>query len=60
MQSAFPSGEGGMLAVLGSEIKTISELLNENKKKYECFIANDNSNGQIVVSGKNKLLKFIY
>tara|TARA_B100000029_G_C17486417_1_gene927419 strand:- start:396 stop:1328 length:933 start_codon:yes stop_codon:yes gene_type:complete len=56
MQSAFPSGEGGMLAVLGSEIKTISELLNENKKKYECFIANDNSNGQIVVSGKNNYL----
>ena len=49
MQSALPSGEGGMLAVLGSEIKTISELLNENKKKYECFIANDNSNGQIMV-----------
>ena len=56
MQSALPSGEGGMLAVLGSEIKTISELLNENKKKYECFIANDNSNGQIVVSGKNNYL----
>ena len=56
MQSALPSGEGGMLAVLGSEIKIISELLNENKKKYECFIANDNSNGQIVVSGKNKYL----
>jgi len=52
----LPSGEGGMLAVLGSEIKTISELLNENKKKYECFIANDNSNGQIVVSGKNNYL----
>ena len=24
------------------------------KKKYECFIANDNSKGQIVLSGKNK------
>ena len=57
MQSALPSGEGGMLAVLGSEVKLITEILNENKEKYECFIANDNSNGQIVVSGKNKDLE---
>tara|TARA_B100000029_G_scaffold76216_1_gene68059 strand:- start:945 stop:1868 length:924 start_codon:yes stop_codon:yes gene_type:complete len=54
MQSSLPKGEGGMLAVLGAEIKTISTLLIENEKKYECYIANDNSNGQIVVSGKNK------
>ena len=54
MQSAIPKGEGGMLAVLGTEIKIISDLLNENQKKYQCFIANDNSNGQIVLSGMNK------
>ena len=54
MQSALPKGEGGMLAVLGTEIKNISDLLQENEKKYECFIANDNSNGQVVLSGKNK------
>ncbi len=59
MQSALPSGEGGMLAVLGSEVKLITELLDENKEKYECFIANDNSNGQIVVSGKNKDLNLL-
>ena len=54
MQSAVPKGEGGMLAVLGTEIKIISDLLNENQKKYQCFIANDNSTGQIVLSGMNK------
>ena len=54
MQSAVPKGEGGMLAVLGTEIKNISDLLQENEKKYECFIANDNSNGQVVLSGRNK------
>ena len=59
MQSALPKGEGGMLAVLGSEIQTIRDLLNENKQKYECFIANDNSNGQIVISGKNKSLDLL-
>ncbi len=54
MQSAAPKGEGGMLVVLGTEIKNISDLLQENEKKYECFIANDNSNGQVVLSGRNK------
>ena len=54
MQLAVPKGEGGMLAVLGTEIKVISDLLNENQKKYQCFIANDNSTGQIVLSGMNK------
>jgi len=57
MQSAMPKGEGGMLAVLGSEIQNIYDLLKENEKKYECYIANDNSNGQIVLSGKNKDLE---
>ena len=59
MQSALPKGEGGMLAVLGTEIKNISDLLQENEKKYECFIANDNSNGQVVLSGKNKDLDLL-
>ena len=54
MQLAIPKGEGGMLAVLGTEVKIISDLLNENQKKYQCFIANDNSTGQIVLSGMNK------
>ena len=54
MQLAVPKGEGGMLAVLGTDVKIISDLLNENQKKYQCFIANDNSIGQIVLSGMNK------
>ncbi len=52
MQSAVPPGEGGMIAVLGKDIIDIENMLNENKKSYDCFIANDNSAGQIVVSGK--------
>ena len=51
MQSSVPKGVGGMVAVLGSEIKVIENIINENKTKYECYIANDNSAGQIVVSG---------
>ena len=60
MQSAVPNGEGGMVAVLGSEIEKIEKIIEENKNKYECFIANDNSNGQLVVSGNNnEIEKFI-
>jgi len=60
MQSAVPKGDGGMVAVLGSEIENIEKIIEENKNKYECFIANDNSNGQMVVSGNNnEIEKFI-
>ena len=51
MQSAVPKGAGGMVAVLGSEIEIIENIINENKTRYECYIANDNSVGQIVLSG---------
>ena len=52
MQNSIPEGQGGMIAVLGSSIEIIENLLNENKNKYKCFIANDNSDSQIVLSGK--------
>ncbi len=52
MQSAVPKGVGGMLAILGSNTETIEKIFSDNKDKYQCFVANDNSNGQLVVSGK--------
>ena len=54
MQEAVPSGEGAMLAVLGMSSKELDKILEMNNKKYECFIANDNSNLQVVVSGLKK------
>ena len=61
MQSAVPEGKGGMLAILGSDLNSIEKNLEDNKNEYECFIANDNSNAQLVVSGTveniNKLSK---
>ena len=53
MQNAVPKGEGGMLAVLGSNVKIIEDLLNENMNNFLVQIANDNSEGQIVLSGRN-------
>ena len=59
MQQAVPNKQGGMMAVLGSDLKVIEDILKENIKKYECFIANDNSPQQVVVSGlKSNLNKF--
>ena len=53
MQNAVPKGEGGMLAVLGSKVEIIEDLLMENKNNFIAQIANDNSDGQIVLSGRN-------
>ena len=52
MQNSVSKGIGGMVAILGSEIEIIENFLNQNINKYQCYIANDNSLGQIVLSGK--------
>ena len=54
MQNAVPEDKGGMVAILGSDINTIEQILDENKKEFECYIANDNSNFQIIISGLNE------
>ena len=60
MQNAVPKGEGGMVAVLGTNVEKIESILFENKNEFKVQIANDNSEGQIVCSGKtNDLNKFI-
>ncbi len=56
MQNAVPNNEGGMTAVLGTNIDVINEIL-EEKNKISCYVANDNSNGQIVVSGMMQSLE---
>ena len=59
MQNAVPKGEGGMLAVLGSNIEIIEKILDDNKKEIKAQIANDNSDSQIVLSGKVKDLEIL-
>ena len=54
MQNAVPIGKGGMIAVLGSDIKTLESLINKLDKNGVCEIANDNSVGQIIISGDIK------
>ena len=52
MQNSVPKGEGGMVAILGTTTENIEKILIENKANFFAQIANDNSEGQIVVSGK--------
>tara|TARA_B100001057_G_C22736201_1_gene905901 strand:- start:293 stop:1219 length:927 start_codon:yes stop_codon:yes gene_type:complete len=59
MQNSVPKGEGGMLAVLGSKIEKIEKILKENKNNFKAQIANDNTEGQIVLSGRTKELELI-
>ena len=57
MQNSVPKGEGGMLAVLGSKIDEVEKILKDNQNNFEAQVANDNSDGQIVISGKTKDLQ---
>ena len=52
MQNSVPKGQGGMVAVLGSTVENIEKILKDNEKNLSAQIANDNSEGQIVLSGK--------
>jgi len=52
MQNSVPKGEGGMVAVLGSTVDIIEKILKDNEQNLSVQIANDNSEGQIVLSGK--------
>ncbi|MDC0938070.1 ACP S-malonyltransferase [Pelagibacteraceae bacterium] len=55
MQEAVPLGKGSMIAVLGTKINEINSLIeNMNDKKGICEIANDNADGQVIVSGNKE------
>ncbi|MBO5442652.1 MAG: ACP S-malonyltransferase [Alphaproteobacteria bacterium] len=52
MQKAVPVGVGGMAAVMGMSFKDVSALAEAAADgKYTCVAANDNSDGQVVLSG---------
>ncbi len=63
MQNSVPKGQGGMVAVLGSTVEVIEKILKENEDSFDIQIANDNSESQIVLSGKiddlDKLIKIL-
>ena len=53
MQEAVPVGLGSMVAILGTKIDLIKEIINFNLSGDDvCEIANDNAEGQVIISGK--------
>ena len=57
MQNSVPVGEGGMIAVIGVKIEELDKIILDNTNNFNCYVANDNTNGQVVVSGKTDQLK---
>ncbi|MBQ7659574.1 MAG: ACP S-malonyltransferase [Alphaproteobacteria bacterium] len=58
MQQAVPVGVGGMLAVLGLSFGEVDALIEAaSDENYFCVAANDNTEGQVVLSGHLKALQ---
>ena len=57
MQEAVPVGEGGMLAVLGCTADQVSSFISKIKFEGVCEIANDNAEGQVIISGDTKSIE---
>lgn len=57
MQAAVPVGEGAMAALLGLDIPDVEEILGEASAEGVVAIANDNTPGQVVVSGATKAVE---
>ncbi len=51
MQKAVPVGVGSMAAVLGLSFEEVEQIASDAAKDQVCAAANDNSVGQVVVSG---------
>ena len=54
MQQAVPVGKGSMIAVLGSKINELNNFIKEIEINGVCEIANDNADGQTIISGDIK------
>ena len=60
MQAAVPEGKGAMLAVMGLDKNELNSKIEKfDKKKDICEIANDNSPGQIILSGNKQTLIYL-
>ncbi|MBP2298620.1 ACP S-malonyltransferase [Azospirillum picis] len=51
MQKAVPVGQGAMAALLGADLEQAQAIADDAAQGEVCSIANDNSAGQVVISG---------
>jgi len=59
MQDAVPAGQGTMIAVLGISVSEVENEIGLLPKTEVCEIANDNTIGQVVVSGKKNSIEIL-
>ena len=57
MQDSVPEGEGSMMAIIGMSLQEVENEISLLSKENICEIANDNSNSQVVVSGKKEVIE---
>lgn len=57
MQQAVPVGEGAMAAILGLTLEEVEKVVSESSLNQICTIANDNSPGQVVISGDREAVE---
>jgi len=59
MQDAIHPDQGSMIAILGMGVDEVEKEINLLPKEETCEIANDNSNSQVVVSGKKAAIEIL-
>ncbi len=59
MQESMPLGTGGMVALIGCKDDTINKIIDHATEKGKIYLANDNAQGQIVLSGEKNAIEFI-
>ena len=59
MQDAVPLGKGSMIAVLGMKTNDLEDLLQAKNINGICEIANDNADGQVILSGNKESVESV-
>lgn len=59
MQDSMPVGTGGMIALIGCEKGIVDDAVKSASEYGKIFLANDNADGQIVLSGEINAIEFI-
>jgi [acyl-carrier-protein] S-malonyltransferase len=57
MQAAVPVGVGAMAAILGPSLEAVEAIATDAAEDQVCDVANDNSDGQVVVSGNTEAVE---
>ena len=57
MQAAVPVGVGAMAAILGPSLEAVEAIAADAAEDQVCDVANDNSDGQVVVSGNTEAVE---